>query len=143
MTFDHAADAHEDDECEDDRKACLAVPDESECKEEYEIKDRENDREPCVLVHHRDTCDISDPLFFLKMDLKEGVKCRIDQNVNIEREDDGLNDPLLDKTLEVVGLGIIALQKSVTGAEKEDRYKVSACIYEGQEYSFLLESLLL
>ena len=143
VAFDHAADAHEDDEYEDDRKAYLAVSDESECKEKYKIKDGEDYREPCVLVHHCYACDIGDPLLFLEMDLKDGIKRRIDQNVNIEGEYDGLDDPLLDESLKVVRLGVIALEQAVAGAEKEYRYEVSSCIYEGQKDPFLLECLLL
>ena len=77
------------------------------------------------------------------MDLKDGIKRRIDQNVNIEGEYDGLNDPLLDESLKVVRLGVIALEQAVAGAEKEYRYEVSSCIYEGQKDPFLLECLLL
>lgn len=139
----HAADAHRNDEYEYDHKASRTVLDKAEAEEEYEIKDSENYREPRKSVHHRKAREVCEPLDLIERILNDKHQDAVDQNVNIERHYDRLNDPLPDKALEIILLGIETLDKTEARAEEKDRYEVSACIYECGKNAFLLEERLL
>ena len=104
VAFDHGAYSHKDYECEDDLKACLAVAEQTEGDEEQEIKDSEDYREPCKLVHHGNTQEIEDPLFIVHRKSYERYKCAVDQDVNIVGDDDRLNDPFLYEAFKITGL---------------------------------------
>ena len=55
----------------------------------------------------------------------------------------GFNDPVPDKALEVILLGVKALYKAVARAEKEDRDKVCASVYEHGHDVLRLENVFL
>ena len=48
------------------------------------------------------------------MDLNEKIEKTVQNGVDVERNHDGLNDPLLDKAFEVVLLAVEALDEAVT-----------------------------
>ena len=137
------ADAQSDDEEEHDAKTYGAALDEAEAKKECEIKESEDYREPCVFVHHGKAQSVEDPALLRELEACEIHEQSVDQHVYVERYYDGLYDPVPDEALKVVLLCVEALDKSVTGAEKEDRNEVRACINERRENMILLEYLLL
>ena len=139
----HAADAHRKDEYEYDHEASGTVLDKAECQEEYEVQDSEDYREPCVSVHHRKARKVCKPLDLIERILNDKHQDAVDQNVYIERNDDRLNDPLPDKALEIILLGIEALYETEARAEEKDSNEISAGINECRENAFLLEERLL
>ena len=139
----HAACTHREDKYEYDREAYGTVLDKAECQEEYEVQDSKDYREPCVSVHHRKARKVCEPLHLVERILDYEHQESVYQNVYIERNDDRLNDPLSDKTLEIIFLRIETLDKTKARAEEKDSYKVSAGIYEGRKDSFFLEERLL
>ena len=137
------ADAQSDDEEEHDAQAYRTVLDEAEAKEECEIKESEDYREPRVFVHHGKAQRVEDPAFLRDLEACEIHEKPVDQDVYIERYYDGFNDPVPDESLEVILLCVETLDKTVARAEKEDSDEVCSRIDERRENMILLEYLLL
>ena len=73
------------------------------------------------------------------MDLNKECEKAVQKDIDIERNYNGLNDPLFDKAFEVVLLAVEALDEAVTRAEEKHCYKICAGIYEGSQHAGFLE----
>jgi len=124
------ADAQSDDEDEHDRQAYGAVLDKAEAKEECEIKESKDYREPCVFVHHGKSQGVENPALLRELEACKIHEKAVDQDINVERDYDGFNYPVPDESLKVILLCVETLDKTVARAEKEDRDEVRSRVNE-------------
>lgn len=80
------ADAKADYNGKYDRKAYRTDLYKAEAKEEYEIKDREDNGEPGIFIHHGKAQKVEYPALFRELDARCRHKDAVDQNVYIEGE---------------------------------------------------------
>ena len=143
VSADTCVDTQKNDDYADVDKAFYTAPLRPEVQIENDIKDCKNDRKPCISVHHRDAEEVSDPLQRFYRPLDQEHHDAVQDDIDIERDNERLNDSLIDESLEVILLCIVALQKAVAGAEEEQCDEVRTCIDEEREHSFFLEEILL
>ena len=79
-----------DDQKSDDDKAYRTVLDEAEAKEKEKIKERKDDREPCISIHHGQSGKVEDPLLCRHLHFRDReIKC-IKKDIYVKREHDPL-----------------------------------------------------